>query len=247
MTKKIVSAIAVLIGGGSLLAGCDFEQPSAGCITQDSPSWQAFYELDASSVTAACTDSAAAKLTGELLGIHKFVDPNNREDVKLVLRPAGLASRAGRDPGSPYAQNAVGKMVATPDAEDFCAATEFSEATVDDPGTQGNPAANPPVAAIPPTTISYKYDGFQVLAAPNAPGTQGRGDLTYTRDGCTAKYKVLAIWPPVHCDPAEAAKENPNPVHNCGVGSGANPDFNLVCHPTLEMCMPDVSKPPLKQ
>jgi hypothetical protein len=243
MTKKIFSATAVLIGAGSLLMGCSFEQPNAGCIVQDSPSWQAFYELDTSSVTPACADSTAAKNPGELLGVFKFVDPNNLSDIKLVVRPNGLASRAVRDQGSPYEQNAVGKMTSTPDAENFCTASEFSAAKVNDPGVT-NPTTG--VQTTAPTQISYQFENMRVLAAPNAPGTQARGDLTYTRDGCTAKYKVLAIWPRVACDPEEAKKAEPNPVHNCGEGSGANPDFNLVCHPTLKYCMPDVSKPVFK-
>jgi hypothetical protein len=244
MTKKIFSATAVLIGAGSLLMGCSFEQPSAGCIVQDSSNWQAFYELDPGSVTTACANSAATKIQGERLGIFKFVDPNNRSDIKLVIRAEDLANRAPRDQGSPYEQNAVGQMTSTPDAEDFCTATGFSASKVNDPGVT-NPTTGAQTTA--PTQISYQFDRMSVFAAPNAPGTQARGELTYTKDGCTAKYKVLAIWPRVGCDPEEAKKETPDPVHNCGEGSGANPDFNLVCHPTLKYCMPDVSKPVLKQ
>jgi len=240
MTKKIVSAAAVLIGAGSLLMGCSFEQPNAGCIVQDSSNWYAFYEADGAP-SGTCTAASAAPLTGELVGIFKFVDPNDRSDIKLVLRPAGLASRAARDQGSPYEQNAVGKLTDTPDAEDFCAATEFSEAKVNDPGVT-NPTTGAQTTA--PAQISYKFENFKVLAAPNAPGTQGRGELTYTRDGCTAKYKVLTIWPRVACDPNATIEEKPSDA--CGEGSGANPDFNLKCHPTLKYCMPDVTKPVLK-
>ena len=107
MTKKIVSAAAVLIGAGSLLAGCSFEQPSAGCISQDATNWQAVYTIDESSISvdptstktlAECTTTLKA-LKGETLGVFKFVDPNNRSDAKLVLRANGLASRAPRDRG----------------------------------------------------------------------------------------------------------------------------------------------------
>jgi hypothetical protein len=249
MTNKIFSAAAVLIGAGSLLAGCSFEQPSAGCISQDATNWQAVYTLDEASVAveagstktlAECTTIAKAN-QGELLGVFKFVDPNNRSDAKLVLRPNGLASRAVRDPGDPYASNAVGKYSTTPDANDFCSATDFNTAFVDDPGREANPTATPPVTAIAKTKISYKFNDVAVYASPNAPGTQLKGSLDYNRDGCIAKYKVAGVWPQVACDP-----DSDKPKETCGEGSGANPDFALECHATLHVCVPSKEIPSFK-
>lgn len=247
MTMKIVSAAAVLIGAGSLLAGCSFEQPSAGCISQDATNWQTAYTLDESSITvdatstktlAECTTTLKA-LQGETLGVFKFVDPNNRSDAKLALRPNGLASRAGRDPGDPYASNAVGKMTTEPDANDFCTATGFNAAVVNDPGREANPTTG--TTAIAATKISYKFDNVAVYAAPNAPGTQLKGDLEYNRDGCFAKYKVAGVWPSVGCVPGSE-----KPKENCGEGSGANPDLALKCHETLKVCVPAKDIPSFK-
>lgn len=249
MTNKIFSAAAVLIGAGSLLAGCSFEQPSAGCISQDATNWQAVYTLEPGSVAleagstmtlAACQTLAEAN-KGELLGVFKFVDPNNRSDAKLVLRPNGLASRAVRDPGDPYASNAVGKYNTTPDANEFCTATDFNTAVVDDPGREANPTATPPVTAIAKTNIRYKFNDISVYANPGAPGTQLKGSLDYNRDGCTAKYKVAGVWPQVTCVPG-----SDKPKETCGEGSGANPDFALSCDATLKVCVPSKDIPSLK-
>ncbi|XXF79520.1 hypothetical protein P2318_07130 [Myxococcaceae bacterium GXIMD 01537] len=251
MTKKIVSATAVLIGAGSLLAGCSFDQPSAGCITQDATTWQAAYTLvaDSSAPVAGsgrsedeCKTSTATKLQGELLGVFKFSNPKDLSDAKLVIRPTGLAALALRDPGNPDDQNAIGKMSTKPDAQEFCTATGFNEAKANAPAVGGDATANPPV---PPTTpaasVSYKFDNVSVYASPNAPGTQLKGDLTYAKDGCSAKYTMKAVWPSVGCDP-----ESDKPKDNCGEGSGANPDFALECHPTLHVCVPSKDIPSFK-
>lgn len=249
MTKKIVSATAILIGAGSLFVGCNFDQPNAGCVTQDSSSWQAVYELVPGSVKAAagstqtdaaCQTASAAKLVGETVGIFKFTDPNNTSDSKLVLRPAGLASRALRDTQDPHVQNAVGKLTTTPDANDFCTATAFSAANVDDKGNP-TPTTGSPIA---PTNITYQFDNVRVYTRPDAPGTTADGKLTYTRDGCTGTYKMQAIWPVVGCDPEADPATAPRDA--CGEGSGANPDFALKCHPTLKVCVPAKELPTWK-
>lgn len=243
MTKKIVSATAVLIGVGSLFAGCNFDQPNAGCVTQDSTSWQAVYELQGQVAPATGSTRTAAECqalvgtknwlpAGETVGIFKFTDPNNRSDSKLVLRPNGLASRSLRDGQDPHVQNAVGKLDAAPDANDFCSASAFSAANVDDKGN-ATPTTGSPIA---PTNITYQFDNVRVYTAPNAPGTTADGSLTYTRDGCTGSYKMQAIWPVVGCDPAADPATAPRDA--CGEGSGANPDFSLKCHPTLGVCVP---------
>jgi len=250
MSKKILSTTAALIGAASLLAGCSVEQPSAGCISQDATTWFALYERQGtptpepgSTRTAEqCATSTAGTLVGEQVGIFKFADPNNRSDTKLVLRPNALASRSTRDPGDPYMQNAVGKLGTTPDANDFCTATDFSAASVDDRGREANPGTTPPTTAIPPTRIKYEYKNVMVYAAPKAPGTQAKGEVTYTRDGCRADYTFRAVWPTVGCEPGSDI-----PEYNCGPGSGANPDFALECHKDLHICVPSKDIPSFKE
>ncbi len=62
---------------------------------------------------------------------------------------------------------------------------------------------------------------MKVYSAPDAPGTQLTGELTYTRDGCTIEvHGAGRIWPAVAVRP-----ESSNPAENCGEGSGINPDF----------------------
>ncbi|HYO67611.1 MAG TPA: hypothetical protein VEU33_16165 [Archangium sp.] len=96
MSKRIVTAVA-LIGAAGVISGCSLEQPSAGCIVQDSIDypWQAVYELTKGDANKSC-----GKLKGEALGVWKYVqfdkDENERltrKGAKLGIRPEGLASK----------------------------------------------------------------------------------------------------------------------------------------------------------
>jgi hypothetical protein len=225
MTKNIVSVAAALLGAGVLVTGCNFDQPEAGCIVQDASfaNWYAKYDLKTDEPIVAGCESTLLK--GEPLGVFKFVNPEQAGEAKLTIRPFGLGSRATRDPGDPYLQTAIGSLADDP-VDSFCAATDFSEASVN----AGPKTSAPPEAA---TTISYRFENVRVYSAPRAPGTQLKGELTYTRDGCTSKYFVRAIWPSVSCDPTSNV-----PADNCGEGSGVNPDFNVKCDEELKRCVP---------
>jgi hypothetical protein len=214
MTMKRVSSVVAVLGVGGMLTACNIEQPSAGCVVQDSASWIAKYELKEGQPT--CAKAAPA---GELVGVFKFVNPEN-DTAKLTLRPAGLASRGTRDNGATTQQTAIGNLTTEPDANDFCSASQMSEATVNAVSSASEDA----------TQIAYQYSNVKVYSHPRAPGTQLKADLTYTRDGCTAEYTVNAMWPARGCDPAD-----PEPSHNCGTGSFINPDFDVVCDTTVKI------------
>ncbi|MBN1208308.1 MAG: hypothetical protein JXB05_25840 [Myxococcaceae bacterium] len=230
MIKNIVSGAAVLLGAGALLTGCNFDQPSAGCITQDSPSWAAKYDLKEGQTIP---DGCKAEMVGELLGVFKYTNPDAAGQSRLTLRPATLASRAARDPGDPYLQTAVGTLAEEPDAQEFCGATDFSPATV-------NAAAS---ASEDATSITYQFANVKVFASPKAPGTQLTGDVTITRDGCSLQYTVRALWPAVGCDPDP---NNKNPLETCGEGSGISPDFAVVCNEDLGFCVLEKPVPSFK-
>jgi hypothetical protein len=217
MTMKLVSSIALVLGAGSMLAACDIQQPTAGCIVQDSASWAATYELKANQPT--CTTPAPV---GELVGVYKFTTPEKENSTLLTLRPAGLASRGGRDTTTePSAQTASGALAEEPDAEFFCSAPTMSEARVD---TRASTSGDK-------TQISYTFSNVKVYSNPRAPGTQLKADLVYNRDGCPAEYTMNAMWPARGCDVAELEKPEADrdPAALCGSGSLINPDFKVRC------------------
>lgn len=230
MTMKHISTVVAVLGLGSLLSGCDVQQPSAGCVVQDSASWIAKYDLKEGQ--PACAKPLAA---GETVGVFKYTDPMQANSTIIALRPNGLASRGSRDPGDQRNQTAVGSLGEQPDENDFCTATELGEATV-----TAAPKTTAPVEDE--TRISYKFKDVKVYTNPRAPGTQLKADLTYTRDGCTAEYAVRAMWPAIACDP-----EDEDPAHNCGPGSFINPDMAVTCDPVLHICVPAKEIPSFKE
>jgi hypothetical protein len=227
MTMKLVSSIALVIGAGSMLAACNIQQPTAGCIVQDSASWIATYTKKEGQPT--CAKPAPV---GELVGVFKFSDPEKENSNLLTLRPAGLASRGARDPGDTTLQTASGALPSEPDSEFFCTAAAMSDASVTAASSSTEDA----------TQITYKFSKVQVYSNPRAPGTQMKADLAYTRDGCTAEYQMNAMWPAIACDPADT-----DPAHNCGPGSFINPDFKVKCHETLKICVLDGEVPAFKE
>jgi hypothetical protein len=234
MTKNLISVAAAVLATGMLLASCSFEQPSAGCIVQDASfaNWYVKYDLkEGQNITGGCQ---AVVLQGEQLGVFKFTDPEKAGSSVLTLRPQGLYSRASRDPGDPYLSTAVGKLDDETDAQDFCGTREWSAAAVN----AGPKTSDPPEAA---TAITYQFENVKMYSAPDAPGTQLTGDLTYTRDGCTALYTARAIWPVAACDP-----DSSKPAETCGEGSGINPDFAVECDAVLHRCVPSKPIPSFK-
>lgn len=229
MTKNLFKTALAVISVGSLMSGCDFEQPVAGCFVQDSSNWAFKYDLVGEPKLAdGVTDCAAVPPDAERVGVFKFVDPDHPENAVLTLRPAALTALAGRDSGSPSRQTATGKLAAEPDANDFCAATDFSAAIVE--------AAATTTAAK--TTVTYEFSNWRVYSAPSAPGTQMTGELKYTKDGCTSTYVVRGLWPTIVCDP-----DSDEPAENCGEGSGLNPDFAATCAPVSHICVPAKAVP----
>lgn len=217
MTKNILNAALVLTAAGSLLTGCDFEQPEAPCFVQDATNWYAKYDPVDEPRDATGAACAIVAPLGERIGVYKFVDPDKLDQPLITIRPNGTAALGGRDPGDPARQTAIGNLAAEPDATDFCAATNFSVATV-------NAAATATAAA---TTVSYEFSNVRVYSAPSAPGTQLTGELKWTKDGCTSTYVIRALWPAEGC--IVGADKASDPADACGNGSGLNPDFDAEC------------------
>jgi len=230
MNKRIATAVAVF-GAASILAGCEIEQPAAGCIVQDASvyAWQAAYIPK----TEADAAKSCGKLKGEQLGVWKFTNPDASAEQKaantastLAIRPRRLASLTrmsytyetgvvGTD-GKPEKKTVTVTRVPQDKWDD---ATAQSTTLPEEPDTNGfckatgfaqasitveavvNNNVTPSKVEAPAASRTYQYGDIEVYSHPAAPGTQLRGTLTYSEGDCTAEYDVLALWPSVGCDP----------------------------------------------
>lgn len=257
MTKRIFTAVAVF-GAASIISGCELKQPSAGCIVQDASvfAWQASYipktEADAAKSCGKLKGERIGvwKFTNPEASAEQVA---SNTASTLAIRPSRLASLTSRSytyetgaldaDGKPVKKtvtktlpraewgNATAQSQTLPeeqDAEGFCKATGFAQASITVPAVFNE--VNDTKEELPAASRTYQYGDIEVYSHPAAPGTQLRGTLTYTDGDCTAEYNVLALWPSVGCDPdAFANPTEENKVDRCAEGSGLNPDFKAVC------------------
>lgn len=147
---------------------------------------------------------------------------------------------------------AFGNFDATePDANDFCAATTLTAALQEFPEVPPEDPMMDPTPLWPKSTVKYDWKNVQVYVTATSQGTQFSADLTHTVDDCSVDYKVIGVWPGVHCivgedemtgepifDDAQCCPD-PNPNGGRPYGSGINPDFPVVCDRTLGLCVLD--------
>jgi len=152
------------------------------------------------------------------------------------------------DPNPDHKLYTVGDFPKEP-ANDFCPVPQMRMAdaeidipdlpeVLDNPMTPDDDEAKPPV---PATHYVYKWSNLEYLVRPDAIGTQLRGDLEYTKNGCTAQYKVKAVYPARNCEKQDDAGHplgvaDPDrcfpvsqPDKKIFEGSGISPDFPVEC------------------
>ncbi|OJH37693.1 hypothetical protein BON30_26235 [Cystobacter ferrugineus] len=234
-----------------LFSGCNLQQPSAGCQVQDATDapWQALYTLK----NPADADKSCGKLTGEAIGVFKYIDPCPDKDApcptqgqavqptRLAIRPAGAANLVSfvdkdkeeqlrvADPMSATSMSAT--LADEPNEQGLCGASGFIAAKVD--ARAVTVATDNAEEDLQAQSVSYAYaDDVQVYSAPSAPGTQLKGTFRYSTgaSGESCEYEMLALWPQTPC--SMEAFENPTPENSasrCAEESGLNPDFDAVC------------------
>ena len=93
MIKRISTVVAVM-GAAGVISGCTIEQPSAGCFVQDASfaNWSGKYTLTSQADAAATCDD----LTGDVLGVWKYYDPEASAETVAQNQAAKLAIRPRR-------------------------------------------------------------------------------------------------------------------------------------------------------
>jgi hypothetical protein len=251
--KKLALTLATsLMGASTILVATSCEQPGVLC-TCGRGDFAAVY-------TYVEGPAECGNLTSEILGMNAYSfekdGPNtgsmadwNRGAVAIGserigwLIDRGAASMVS-DPNLAHKLYTVGDFPKQP-TNDFCAVPQMRmpdaeidmpaiPAIPDDPMTMDVDESRPAVEA---THYVYKWSNLEYLVRPDAIGTQLRGDLEYTRNGCTAKYRVKGVYPARNCEsrttPGQPDKELCFPVAqpDKGIfeGSGISPDFPVDC------------------
>jgi hypothetical protein len=205
----LVSLIAAL---GS---GCD--QPKPKCT--------AAHGTFAAKFTLVSGDGACAELTSGVLNVQSYNDPTpegpldpNKPTFAIQAQEVTDLLGTGRetDPDEkPFAFGAFDRS--EPDGEGICTVSSLNEAVLRAEATDEVPermvdecTLEPAQPAQPAIDIRYNWSNVRVVVTPSAIGTKFEADLEYTVDGCTAEYKVAAVWPVIECgSPVEGSEEPP--------------------------------------
>jgi hypothetical protein len=256
-------AVMIVFAGAFVLSGCP-EDPELRCIVARGP-FAATYTLVPGSVQGA-GDCQQFVVPGDLLGVEQYfgVTPEKKQDldrVTLAIQALEMGVKAGERGADPKEHKlyALGSFVSPTPSGNFCTVKTMTPAQLDlaavppDAGSAGaGPDAGP---GDPALSMKYEWSDVRVLVKPSAPGQAFAANLTLTRDGCTAKYRVNAVYYPAGYPPSHArctivddagnatgpnnAMCSPKGDPDAGIpsGSGINPDFPVTCHPELLYCV----------
>jgi hypothetical protein len=248
----------IALGGlvGFLATSCA-EQPEVQCFAALSA-----YSPFTVSLTKVSGD-CAEEPTGMFVGAQTYVkNPTNPGDginsIALQASEAGEWIARGKlnDPqvlpnpaDKPYA---LGKFTSKhPNGQDICSVPTLSTAQVRMPAVpelsmpDGDDEDMDPdvVAAQDAVNASYKWSNVQVYVTAANTGTHWAGDLEYTKNGCTAKYKALAINTWTYCGNDDGAPDD----SLCADASELYGDFRpLKCDPGILHCVLTGDFPALK-
>jgi hypothetical protein len=185
------------------LAGCD--QPEPTCSVARG--------TFAASYTLVEGEGDCAGLTGELLGVQAYASRTSKSDpypdyrnASIGIEPLALNGLLGGAAGL-VEPNAADKPYGlghfsspTPD-DGYCKVPSLTTSRVRLPVTPAHDVDECTSAPEQPEIdVSYVFENVRVLATAANYGTKLEADLTYTLNGCVAKYKVAAIYPAVSCD-----------------------------------------------
>lgn len=246
LTFRALTRGAALVG---LLTGCD--QPAPRCSIARGE-FSAIYTLK--SGTGPC-----AELRGEVLGVQAYNAPQSASDprpdydrtsigiqastITGLLGGAQAAGVTGEADDLPYGLGAF--RSARPDDDDLCSVPSLSVAHLRLPEIPEQVAACTTTPVQPAVDVSYTFSNVRVFTTAGAYGTQFSADLTYSRDGCTAEYTVVAVYPAVPCG-IDPPTEDPGREAPAEDESDAGPDEAgepVIDPETGEPCADDAAGP----
>jgi hypothetical protein len=222
---RISSLVAVTAG----LVACD--QPSPKCNIARGL-FSARYTLVPGSVTGTGT---CGELPGEELYVAAYTQPKpgsttpDADNLKIGIVSStqqGIIARAdcsGVTSTSAETPYSLGAFVSSkPDKDDFCHVPVLtpSQVTVPEQESCQPDPCYPPLDPEPAHDARYEWSNVRVYVTAAANGTQFSADLKYSVDGCSAQFKVTALYPSVSCAGFPIVDMNPATGDDAGAEDG---------------------------
>ncbi len=225
-----ISSLALLAAG---VTACDQPQPKCNIARG---SFSARYRLVEGTIGGGSECEATMRaLAGEELWVEAYTqakpgtsrpDSNHLKIGILSTTQQGIITRAGcsdvtsTSTETPYALGAF--VSAKPDNDDFCYVPVLttSQVTVPEQESAQCDPCQPPLPAEPAHDARYEWSNVRVYVTAAANGTQFGADLKYAVDGCSAQFKVSALYPSVSCAGLASTTTNPATGDDAGGEDG---------------------------
>jgi hypothetical protein len=265
--RKILFTVAAVALAGEL-STCSTEQPKILCLTAHG-GYAVRYTLVEG--TGPC-----AMLKGGVFGVQSYVEGGPGKAPVFTKPPVAMKPAEIGELIDAYAatvdsstQASVGTFAdEKPGPDGFCTVGTMSPVAL-------TLAAVPPMPkpdgmgmtdALPAVEVRYDLSNVRFYVSPAVLGTVMSADLTYVKDGCTAKYKLSGLYPAVACEridtvtgpdgkpmakrsgepEAEACSTCADPANGRPTGSGIGPDIDNVCDPESLLCVPAKDPPSIR-
>jgi hypothetical protein len=254
--------------GAAAVATCSTEQPKVLCSTAHG-GFSVRYTLVKG--TGDC-----ANLKGGVMGVQSYVEGGPGKAPTFTKPPVAIKPGEVGDLIEKYApmglmpsqQASIGNFTdEKPEADGFCRVGTMSPLSLDLPAVAAMPDGKGGMTeALPATKVKYQLSNVRFYLSAAVIGTVMGADLEYTRNDCTATYKVSGIYPTVGCEktvpvtgpdgktkdmgtgePDESACDPcPDPANGRPAGSGIGPDLDIECNKDALLCLPRGDAPSLR-
>jgi hypothetical protein len=254
-----------LLGVAALATSCSVDQPKVPCTTAHG-TFAVKYTLVPGSGSGEC-----AMLTAGLVGVQSYAR-KGKDGQEVFDRPpvalktdevGGLLETYAPQTADPAKTYSLGEfMTLEPGADNFCPVSALTVAELHLTAVPAgvDPMTMMPTPALPAVDVRYDWSNVRFYVTPAILGTQFSAELTYTRNGCTARYKVSGLYPAISCgkevtDPGTMMMSmvpDPGLCSPCAdpsmgraAGSGINPDVQTTCDTGSLLCLPSADTPSL--
>jgi hypothetical protein len=257
MTTMRFRILGLIVGVGALaISGPACEQPQIDC--------RALHTAFVAKYTLISGDPACSDRIGDVVGLQSYYQPKSdgsgpdrTKAGRLAIRPTemtdleGEAGDNGDDTTIVKAElNALGNFKNfEPDETDSCAISDVMTSEIQTNAIPPNGGEDPDTTdddypGRAATSIKHEWRNVRLLVTPANAGNLLKAQLTYTKDGCTAQYNVVAMAPVIGCVgddglPNDALCDDKADVElGIPFGSGISQDLAPKCDADLGVCVP---------
>jgi hypothetical protein len=268
MNAFALKRTVLLMIGAAAVSTCSTEQPKTLCSTAHG-GFSVKYTL-----VSGMGD--CANLKGGVMGVQSYVEGGPGKAPNFAKPPVAIKPAEIGDLIDQYApmglmpnqEASIGNFTDDkPEADGFCRVGTMTPLSLDLPAVAAMPdGMGGMTAALPAVQVKYQLSNVRFYLSAAVIGTVMGADLEYTRNGCTATYKVSGIYPTIGCEktstvtgadgkpiskgtgqPDETACDPcPDPANGRPAGSTIGPDLDIECNKDALLCLPRGDAPSLR-